>query len=236
MAPKQVPEGMIEKKIKTARPLYIAAAVFAVCALALPVYSLWGLLVCVAATGAAYWVALRKWGTRVVWVQAPGLDFDTGEKALDQILSKAEADLKQLQALNRRISNQTLSAAIDRMERSGNAILTQVSRQPAAAKNIRKFAAYYLPTAVKVLEAYADLEALGAKGENARAVRAQVEQNAETIARAFEAQLDALFAGQALDVSSDLDVLEAMAAGDGLAGAAPVQSPAEEEQKPRLIL
>ena len=67
-----------------------------------------------------------------------------------------------------------------------------------------------------MLTAYADLEAAGADGENARALAAQVEQNAGTIARAFEAQLDSLFAGQVLDVSTDLEVLEAMAKSDGL--------------------
>ena len=69
---------------------------------------------------------------------------------------------------------------------------------------------------MKVLTAYADLEAAGAQGENARALAAQVEQNADTIAKAFEAQLDSLFAGQVLDVSTDLEVLEAMAKSDGL--------------------
>ena len=43
-----------------------------------------------------------------------------------------------------------------------------------------------------------------------------MEQNADTIAKAFEAQLDSLFAGQVLDVSTDLEVLEAMAKSDGL--------------------
>lgn len=219
MEEKQIPEGMMERKIKTAVPLYAAAAAFLAGALVLPAYRLWGLLVCCALAAAAWWLADRRWGTRTVLVEAPGLAFATGEKGLDQVLSQAEAHLKQLHTLNERIPDKALSAAITRMEQAGHAILVQVSKEPAKAKSIRKFAAYYLPTAVKVLGTYADLSASGAKGENAQALQKDVEANAETIAKAFEAQLDALFAGQVLDVSSDLDVLEAMAGGDGLTGA-----------------
>ena len=71
---------------------------------------------------------------------------------------------------------------------------------------------------MKVLTTYADLSASGAGGENARSLTAQVEQNAGTIAAAFAAPLDALFAGEVLDVSSDITVLEGMLGGDGAGG------------------
>ena len=77
---------------------------------------------------------------------------------------------------------------------------------------------YYLPTAVKILTTYADLSASGAGGENAKSLMSDVEKNAGTIASAFEAQLDALFAGEVLDVSSDIAVLDGMLSGDGLSG------------------
>lgn len=244
MAEKQIPEGMVEKKIPTAKPLYAAAAAFLLAAAVLPVYSLWGLLLCAALAGLAYWGGRRLWGTRTVLVPAPGLAFATGEKALDQVLARAEADLKRLHQLKGRLEDPALAAAVARMESAGHAILVQVSKEPTKAKGIRKFAAYYLPTAVKVLSAYAELAASGASGENARALQQDVERNADTIARAFEAQLDALFAGQALDVSSDLDVLEAMAAGDGLTGGSIAAAQAgdgptdgaDEPLKPKLTL
>ena len=60
--------------------------------------------------------------------------------------------------------------------------------------------------------------ASGAGGENAKSLMSDVEKNAGTIASAFEAQLDALFAGEVLDVSSDIAVLDGMLSGDGLSG------------------
>lgn len=61
----------IEKKIPSALPIYIAAGVFLAGALILPVYSLWGLIVTAALSGAAYIVASKKIPPRVVKVTAP---------------------------------------------------------------------------------------------------------------------------------------------------------------------
>ena len=68
----------------------------------------------------------------------------------------------------------------------------------------------------KILTLYAELEEKGVQGENAAGVRAEVAQNAQTIATAFENQLDSLFARDALDISTDLEVLNGMLKGQGL--------------------
>lgn len=121
--------------------------------------------------------------------------------------------------LNARIPAAALSAQISRMEKAGAAILQQVREHPEKGRDIRKFVTYYLPTAVKILTTYAEpFGPAGAGGENAKSLMSDVEKNAGTIASAFEAQLDALFAGEVLDVSSDIAVLDGMLSGDGLSG------------------
>lgn len=211
-----MPGKMIEQKIRSALPLYGAAGVFLLCALALPVYRLWGLLAAAAAAGAVYAVLEKKISPRVVMVPAPAEPFATGEEALDAALEQARRDLEQLRVLNGRIPDAALSAQIDRMERAGAAILNEVRAHPEKARGIRRFVTYYLPTAVKILTTYADLSASGAGGANAKSLTGEVEQNAGAIAQAFELQLDALFAGEVLDVSSDLAVLDGMLSGEGL--------------------
>ena len=201
---------MVEKKIRSALPLYIAAGAFLVCAAVLPVYSLPGFLGACAVAAGAYFLSDKKIPPRVVMVPAPEDPFATGEEALD--------DLEKLEVLNARIPAAALSAQISRMEKAGAAILQQVREHPEKGRDIRKFVTYYLPTAVKILTTYADLSASGAGGENAKSLMSDVEKNAGTIASAFEAQLDALFAGEVLDVSSDIAVLDGMLSGDGLSG------------------
>ena len=80
---------MVEKKIRSALPLYIAAGAFLVCAAVLPVYSLPGFLGACAVAAGAYFLSDKKIPPRVVMVPAPEDPFATGEEALDAALEKA---------------------------------------------------------------------------------------------------------------------------------------------------
>ena len=77
---------------------------------------------------------------------------------------------------------------------------------------------YYLPTTLKLLNAYDRASAAGISGENVDATKAKVEGMMRTIVAAFEKQLDALYGAEALDISTDITVLEQMMAREGLAG------------------
>ena len=75
---------------------------------------------------------------------------------------------------------------------------------------------YYLPTTLKLLKAYETLDKQGVKGENILSSMHDVEMMMDTIIAAFEKQLDNLFQEEALDISSDISVLETMLAQEGL--------------------
>lgn len=206
-------QGMTEKKIPSALWLYAAAGAFlGLCAI-LPVYRLWALIAALAGAAAAGFAVRRLVKPRVVLVPAV---YTTGEKELDDMLVQAQEHVQALRKLCESIPDEGLKQDIRRMETAANAILQQVANSPEKGRSVRKFAAYYLPTSVKVLTQYSQMLGSGASGEHAKSVEREVKENAKVIAQAFEAQLDALFAGTALDVSTDLDVLEAMAKGDGL--------------------
>lgn len=212
---------MIEKKVRPVLPVYLFAASWVVCGLILPLYTLWGLVMTLAISSAVYLAATAFLPPKTILVPAPQKPFDTGEQQLDQALEQARQQLKQLSALNARIPGQGISNQISRMERAGGAILDEVAKQPEKARQIRRFLNYYLPTAVKVISSYAHMAETGAAGQNAQTLKSDVEQNAQTIASAFEKQLDSLFASEMLDITSDLDVLEHMMKGDGLTGDPP---------------
>ena len=86
---------------------------------------------------------------------------------------------------------------------------------------MRKFLDYYLPTSLKLLKTYAELEAQGVEGENITESKRRIEQTMDTLVHAFETQLDKLFQEDALDVSADIDVMENMLRADGLTGDTP---------------
>lgn len=203
----------IEVRRKSVLPWYFAGLVWLVGALALPIYQLWALVV-VAVLSVVGFVAGRRVCPDVV--SRKEVPFMTGKEDADQMLALIDQKRRELHELNVRIEDAPLSAAMDRMEKACLGILDEVEQHPEKAAQVRRFANYYLQDAVKILTLYAELEEKGVQGENAAGVRAEVAQNAQTIATAFENQLDSLFARDALDISTDLEVLNGMLKGQGL--------------------
>ena len=203
----------IEVRRKSVLPWYFAGLVWLVGALALPIYQLWALVVVVVLSVVGFVAARRVCPDVVSRKEVP---FMTGKEDADQMLALIDQKRRELHELNVRIEDAPLSAAMDRMEKACLGILDEVEQHPEKAAQVRRFANYYLQDAVKILTLYAELEEKGVQGENAAGVRAEVAQNAQTIATAFENQLDSLFARDALDISTDLEVLNGMLKGQGL--------------------
>ena len=194
-------------------PYYAAALAFVVLCAVLPVYRLWALLAALGAAVLAFAGAKKICPPRVVEKEVP---FHTGVDDVDAMLTGMQQQLDTLHALNEALPDPQLSAAMTRMEKAGRSIVETVEATPAKAKQVRRFANYYLPDAVNVLQQYAKLAKQGVRGENAAAIRAEVEHNAASIATAFENQLDALYAAESMDLSADLTVLQNMLKGQGL--------------------
>lgn len=194
-------------------PWYAAALVFVVLCAVLPVYKLWALVLAVVGAAAGFAGAKKLCPPRVVEQEVP---FHTGVDDVDAMLTEMQKQLDTLHALNEALPDPELSAAMTRMEKAGRSIVETVEATPAKAKQVRRFANYYLPDAVNVLQQYAKLAKQGVRGENATSIRTEVEHNAASIATAFENQLDALYAAESMDLSADLTVLQNMLKGQGL--------------------
>ena len=210
-------EQIMSKIIRTQKPsvlpYYAAALAFAVLCAVLPVYKLWALLAALAGAAAAFAAAKKTCPPRVVEHEVP---FHTGVEDVDEMLTDIQQKLDTLHTLNEELPDPQLSAAMTRMEKAGRSIVEAVEANPDKAKQVRRFANYYLPDAVNVLQQYAKLAKQGVRGENAASIRAEVERNAASIATAFENQLDALYAAESMDLSADLTVLQNMLKGQGL--------------------
>ena len=135
-------------------PYYAAALVFVVLCAVLPVYRLWALAAALAAAAAAFLAAKKVCPPRVVETEVP---FHTGVEDVDAMLADIQQKLDTLHSLNESLPDPQLSAAMTRMEKAGRSIVEVVEANPAKAKQVRRFANYYLPDAVNVLQQYAQL-------------------------------------------------------------------------------
>ncbi len=142
----------------------------------------------------------------------------TGDPEVDKMLKDGALALAELKRLDANIADPGISADIVRMEQISGKIFELVKENPKKLPQIRRFMDYYLPTTLKLLNAYDRASSAGISGENVDATKAKVEGMTRTVVAAFEKQLDALFGDEALDISTDITVLETMMAREGLTG------------------
>ena len=194
-----------EKRTRPVLPIYLAALVWPVGAQLLPAYRRSTLLIIAGLSLAAYGLGTKFCPTRVIRKQVP---YATGSEDVDTMLSGISANLDKLHALNDAIPDPELSAAMTRMEKAGRSIAAAVEQAPDKARSIDRFARYYLPEVIKLMTTYANMEKNGVKGGNADQILTELRRNAATTAKAFENQLDALYSAEAMDISTDIEVLD----------------------------
>ena len=117
-----------------------------------------------------------------------------------------------------RIPDEVMTKRIDRMEVASADIFAYIAEHPEKAAEIRRFMNYYLPTTLKLLNSYDKLSRQRVKGENIQKTMFEIEGMMETIAGAFEKQLDSLFDDDALDIAADISVMESILKQEGLSG------------------
>lgn len=128
------------------------------------------------------------------------------------------AILQEIREVNDAIPDQVMSEKIDRIGEITGKILNYQRSHPGKSGELRSFLNYYLPTTLKVLRAYARLDAQGIEGENISAAKKRIEGMMDQVVAGFEKQLDRLFQNDAMDITSDVEVLENMLRQDGLSG------------------
>ena len=118
--------------------------------------------------------------------------------------------LRRIRRANDAIADEALSAKIDRLETITAKIFRAVEEDPKKRDRIDTFMNYYLPTTQKLLDSYAEFEAAGVEGENLRQAKARIESTMDLIIKGFEHKLAELYKADALDVDSDIRVMETM--------------------------
>ena len=118
--------------------------------------------------------------------------------------------LRNIRRANDRIADPVLSAKIDRLEEVTAKIFQAVEADPKKRSSIDTFLNYYLPTTQKLLDSYAEFEATGVEGANLGQAKDRIEKTMDSIVAGFEHQLDELYKMDAMNVDSDIRVMETM--------------------------
>ena len=133
-----------------------------------------------------------------------------------ELLAKGNEYIRMIHEANDRIPDEEVTAKLNRMEQITRRIFEEVEKKPSLAGSLNMFMNYYLPTTTKLVKAYEELDGQEIEGENIRTAKREIENSLDTISDAFEKILDSFFKEQAMDVSSDINVMKMMMKQEGL--------------------
>lgn len=135
---------------------------------------------------------------------------------VDEVLKQGNAFLDKIHRSNDAIPGEEISAKISLMEQIVQQIFTRAEEHPEIIPDLKRMMDYYLPTTVKLLDAYEDMDKQPIQGENIRASKKEIEDTIDTLNQAFIKLLDSVFQDTAWDVSSDITALNTILAQEGL--------------------
>ena len=203
-------------------PIYMIGVLWILYGLIFPLYQLSHIVICSFLSVAVYCVGNILFPAKIYEIPKDSSNKqaeyqpNTGDPETDKLIKEGFAKIAHLKDINSRIKDPVLTLKINRMESLAASIFDAVTAKPKKASDIKRFMNYYLPTSIKLLETYDKLSRSGSSGENVTSTLRSVENSMDMIVSAFEKQLDHLYADVALDISTDIDVLETILENEGL--------------------
>ena len=200
-------------KQKSPYPFLVSGGVWLIMGLITPIYKLPMIILTLALSVGAYFASKALiFKDSVIEVEEKA---DTGDASIDSMIDEGRKSISRLHESNEEIIDEHITSCLDRMEKAGAAIFDKIEKDPDKAPSIRRFMNYYLPTTEKLLKSYSEMNALSSEGENVSQMKSSISNSMEMIATAFEKQLDALYKDNAIDVETDIKVLQTLIAADG---------------------
>lgn len=197
-------------------PIYLIALVWIFSAFALGIRDVWGYVGTAIFSAVAFFLGRVIFPDKQVEVEVP--DPEPADPEVAALKRERTRALSELRRLNDNIEDEQISALLLRIETTTGKIFDTLMEQPEKRSVVRRFLDYYLPTTLKLLNQYDRMDDLGVKGEHIDQTKEKIRATLDTVAAAFDKQLDGLFQDESMDVSAEITVLEQMLAQEGLTG------------------
>jgi len=207
---------VIEIKKKSVIPVYGLAAVWVLYCLVFPLYSTWHFigLVCIGAL--TYAILSKLFPARIESIEVTEEPERTGDEKIDALLAEGETAVAEMRRLRETIQNEPVLLKIDELVDITDKIFKKLLVEPTVYKQIKRFADFFLPTSMKLLHAYDRFGQSGIEGENITGTMERIDTALDMTLSSYKKFFDSLFENQALDIETDIDVLETMLKRDGL--------------------
>ena len=206
---------MTEVKHKSVVPFYGTAAAVLLYALFLPLYRISDYIIFLVVAIVVYFCLSKLFPGAVEYIVQP---VTTGNDEIDGLLREGEAAVAEMTRIRGAIAEPDIQQKIDSLIAVTDKIFKDVLEDPGDYRQIRRFADFYLPTTMKLLHAYERFGRAGTGGEHIDGTLQRIDAALDKILDSYNRQYDALFQNQALDIETDIVVLEQMLKKEGLTG------------------
>ena len=216
------------KKKKAVKAIYGFTVAWIIAAAFLPLYRIWGLLLAAAVSAFVAYLLGRSSAQkennagREQAVKSSAAPERVEKKSygpeIDPIVEEGNRALSEMGTLYMSIKDTEVRKKINELMRITDKITQDAIADPSDIPQIKKFMNYYLPTTIKLLNAYDRMSAQGIEGENLDKSMKSINEMLDAAIEAFKKRLDSLFEDQALDIETDIKVMNTMLAREGLSG------------------
>ena len=206
----------MEIKKKSVVPVYGVAAAWTLYCLLFPLYRTWHIIVLVCLAVLTYLGLSAIFPGKTEFIEIPEEPERTGDGKIDARLAEGEKAVAEMRRLRNAIQDEHVRKKLDEIILVTDKIFKKLLLDPDAYSQVKRFADFYLPTTIKLLHTYDRFGQSGAKGENVTGTIERIDSALDTILDSYKKFFDSLFANQALDIETDIRVLESMLKKEGL--------------------
>jgi 5-bromo-4-chloroindolyl phosphate hydrolysis protein len=137
-------------------------------------------------------------------------NINTGDSYIDEMLITAIDNLEKLRLIRNAIGNENLRKQIKDLDNDSHQIIEFVKKYPDRCSKVSQFFLYYLPTTLKLINNYKELEMQGQVGDNHTIGMKKIEEFMNELVVAYHKILDDLCEDKVMETSIDIDVMEKM--------------------------
>ena len=207
---------MIEIEKKSVIPLYGLAIAWTLYCIFAPLYSFWHFIGLICTGLVTFGILSLIFPGKKVSIDSDEKPKSTGDEKVDTLLAEGNKTIAEMRGLHDAIPDETVKKKTDELVIVTDNIFKKLRVEPGVYTQVKRFADFFLPTTVKLLNSYNRFGKSGIEGENISGTMERINSALDTSLESYKKFYDSLFENQALDIETDITVFDTMLKKEGL--------------------
>jgi len=207
---------MIEIEKKSVVPIYGLMVVWVLYCIFFQLSSILNFVGLASAGLITYGLLSLFFPAKTISIEATEKPQRTGDEKVDTMLAEGEKSVTEMRGMSASITDEAIKQKANELISVTDSIFKKLLIEPAVYTQVKRFADFFLPTTVKLLNSYVRFSQSGARGENITSTLERISTALDTTLISYRKFYDSLFENQALDIETDIYVLDTMLKKEGL--------------------